>query len=299
MTISTSESKFIIEGCRDGCRVDGRSRKGFRLYSSVVGDFALSHGSARIFLATKETHLLVSVKAELVVPASSAPTEGAVEVHVDYMQGNNNKSGDDDLESTLSNLLVPHLVEKEKLCIAPNYFVWKLNIDVFVITSGGGSLIDACSQGIHAALQQTMLPRLNVVPATEGRGNKPTVQVDSDIKVAEHIPGIESAPIIVTVSLLRHRKTPVMIVDATGEEEACAFARVHVVLDRGKASSSPSSKKQREPMICALHTAGGGALPFALLQDVTSFVLEASGSSRVVVSESLHHLLQDNFSIQQ
>jgi exosome complex RNA-binding protein Rrp42 (RNase PH superfamily) len=251
-------------------------------------------------LATKETHLLVSVKAELVVPASSAPMEGAIEVHVDYMQGNNNKSGDDDLESTLSNLLVPHLVEKEKLCIAPTYFVWKLNIDLFVITSGGGSLIDACSQGIHAALQQTMLPRLKVIPATEGRGNKPTVQVDSDIKVAEHIPGVEKSPIIVTVSLLRHRKTPVMIVDATAEEEACAFARVHVVLDRGKASLSlSSSKKKTAPMICALHTAGGGALPFALLQDVTSFVLEASGASRVVVSESLHHLLQDNFSIQQ
>jgi exosome complex RNA-binding protein Rrp42 (RNase PH superfamily) len=238
----------------------------------------------------------VSIKAELVVPASSTPTEGAVEVHVDYMQGNNSSSRDDDLESTLSNLLLPHLVDKKKLCIAPKYYVWKLNIDVFIITSGGGSLIDACSQGIHAALQQTLLPRLSVVPASEGMGNKPTIQVDSDITTAEHIPGVKNAPIIVTISLLRHRKTPVMIVDATGDEEACAFARVHVVLDRGK---STSAKQRREPMICALHTAGGGALPFALLQDVTSFVLEASGSSRVVVSESLHHLLQDNFSIQQ
>ena len=293
--ISSSESKFIIEGCRDGCRVDGRSRKDFRLYSSVVGDFALSNGSARIFLATKESHVLVSVKAELVVPASSAPSEGAVEVHVDYMQGNTS-SRDDELASTLSNLLVPHLVDREKMCVASNYFVWKLNIDVLIITSGGGSLIDACSQGIHAALQQTLLPRLTVVPASEGKGNKPTIQVDSDINAAERIPGVENAPVIVTVSLLRHKKTPVMIVDATEEEEACAFARVHVVLDRG-ISSLP--EKSREPMICALHTAGGGALPFALVQDVTSFVLEASGSSRVVVSKSLHHMLQDNFSIQQ
>ena len=293
--ISSSESKFIIEGCRDGCRVDGRSRKDFRLYSSVVGDFALSNGSARIFLATKESHVLVSVKAELVVPASSAPSEGAVEVHVDYMQGNTS-SRDDELASTLSNLLVPHLVDREKMCVASNYFVWKLNIDVLIITSGGGSLIDACSQGIHAALQQTLLPRLTVVPASEGKGNKPTIQVDSDINAAERIPGVENSPIIVTVSLLRHKKTPVMIVDATEEEEACAFARVHVVLDRG-ISSLP--EKSREPMICALHTAGGGALPFALVQDVTSFVLEASGSSRVVVSKSLHHMLQDNFSIQQ
>lgn len=295
MSISSSESKFIIDGCRDDCRVDGRLRKDFRLYSSVVGDFALSYGSARIFLATKETHILVSIKAELVVPASSAPTEGAVEVHVDYMKGTNSR--DDDLESTLSNLLVPHLVDKRKLCIAPGYYVWKLNIDLFIITSGGGSLIDACSQGIHAALQKTLLPRISVIPANEGGGNKPTVQVDSDIKVAQKIPGVENAPVIVTVSLLQHKKNPVMIVDATGEEEICAFAKVHVVLDRGESSSS--SKERREPMICALHKAGGGALPFALLQYVTSFVLEASSSSRVVVSESLHHLLQDNFSIQQ
>jgi exosome complex RNA-binding protein Rrp42 (RNase PH superfamily) len=116
---------------------------------------------------------------------------------------------------------------------------------------------------------------------------------------AECIPGVENVPIIVTVSLLKHKKVPVMIVDATSEEEACAFSKVHVVLDRDESSSSSSSKKDREPMICALHKAGGGALPFALLQDVTSFVLEASSSSRVVVSDSLHHLLQDNFSIQQ
>jgi len=295
MSISSSESKFIIEGCRDNVRIDGRSRKDFRLYSSVVGDFSLSHGSARIFLTTKETHILVSVKAELVVPASSALEEGAVEVHVEYMQGNHSSNRDDDLESTLSNLLVPHLVDKGKLCVAPKYFVWKLSIDVFIITSGGGSLIDACSQGIHSALQQTLLPKLTVVPASKGMGNKPTIQVDSDIKMAKTIPGVENAPTIVTVSLLRHRKAPVMIVDATGEEEACAFARVHVVLDRG----TSSSKKTRKPMICALHTAGGGALPFALLQDVTSFVLEASGVSRVIVSDSLHHLLQDNFSIHQ
>lgn len=294
MSISTSESKFIVDGCRDDCRVDGRSRKDFRLYSSVVGDFALSYGSARIFLATKETHVLVSVKAELVAPASSAPSEGAIEVHVDYMQGNNNNR-DDDLESTLSNLLLPHLVDKRKLCVAPNYYVWKLNIDLFVITSGGGSLIDACSQGIYAALQQTLLPKISAVPAHEGGGKKPTVQVDSDIKMAQSVPGVENVPIIVTVSLLKHKKVPVMIVDATGDEEACAFAKVHVVLGRGRSSS----KKTREPMICALHTAGDGSLPFSLLQDVTSFVLEAAGSSRVVVSESLHHLLQDNFSIQQ
>jgi exosome complex RNA-binding protein Rrp42 (RNase PH superfamily) len=257
-----------------------------------VGDFALSYGSARVFLATGETHVLVSVKAELVVPASLAPTEGVVEIHVDFLQ-TNQRRGDEELESTLSTLLMPHLVDKKELCISPEYYVWKLNIDLFIITSGGGSLIDACSQGIHAALQKTLLPNISVLPASESSGSKPTIQVDSDIKAAKIIPGIAKAPVIVTISLLRKGNTPILIVDATGEEEACSFAQVHVVLDRGDPSTS------KEPMICALHKAGGGALPFTLLQDVTSFCLEASGSSRIIVSESIHHLLQDNFVIQQ
>lgn len=289
-TVSSAEELYILEGCNDNCRVDGRLRNEFRPYYSIVGDFDLSHGSARVFLATGETHVLVSVKAELVVPATERPNDGVVEIHVDFMHGSNNR--DDDIESTLSSLLVPHLVDPRKLCICEDYYVWKLNIDLFVITSGGGSLLDACSQGIQAALQKTLLPRITVVPASEGGGDKPTIQVDSDIKAAQNIPGVSNVPVVVTVSLLRHKKAPIMIVDATSEEEACSFAQVHVVLDRCASSS-------REPMICALHKAGGGALPFGLLQDVTSFVLEASTSSHLVVSESLHHLLQDSFSIQQ
>lgn len=289
-TISSSEELYILEGCRDNCRVDGRSRNEFRPYYSIVGDFDLSYGSARVFLATGEIHVLVSVKAELVVPATERPNEGVVEVHVDFMHGYTHR--DEDLESTLSDLLVPHLVDTKKLCICEDYFAWKLNIDLFVITSGGGSLLDACSQGIQAALHKTLLPRIAVVPTSEGGGDKPTIQVDSDIKSAASVPGVSDVPVVVTVSLLKHKKTPILIVDATGEEEACSFAQVHVVLDRGSSSS-------KEPMICALHKAGGGALPFGLLQDVTSFVLEVSASSQVVVSESLHHLLQDNFSIQQ
>ena len=133
-SISSSEQRYILEGCLANCREDGRSRDEFRPYYGVVNDFALSYGSARVFLPTQKTHLLVSVKAELVVPASAAPNEGVVEVRVDFMH--NDKSGnrkDETLEWTLANLLVPHLVDTKKLCIAPEYYVWKMSIDIFVI----------------------------------------------------------------------------------------------------------------------------------------------------------------------
>jgi exosome complex component RRP42 len=298
--ISTSEQQFILQGCREDCRRDGRSRDEFRPYYIVQGDVALSYGSSRVFLPTQETHVLVSIKAELVVPSAVAPQEGVVELNVDFLHSDpHHSSTSDALETTLSTLFVPHLIDKRRLCIAPEYYVWKINIDILIISANGGSLMDACSQGIHSALGQTLLPQLAVAPAEGGntKGSKPTLQVDSDIKAARPIiaGGMVNVPVIVTVFLLRdtqQQRRPILIVDATAEEETCSFAQIHVVLERVQSGALS------EPMICALHKAGGGALPFALLQEVTSFCLAASGSSRVVVAESKHHFLQDSFVVQ-
>lgn len=312
-TISSSERQYIVQGCREQCRRDGRTCHEFRPYHVVAGSsniiVPLSYGSARVFLPSQQeaTHLVVSVKAELVVPASVAPDEGVVEVSVDFLNDNDN-SHHTALETTLSSLLVPHLVDPRMLCIAPEYYVWRINIDILVIAGGGGSLLDACSQGIHAALGQTLLPRLIVTKGAAAAasgggetsdGNKPTLQVDSNIQSARPILSnnnnnnsdtASAAPVIVTISLLRDPalpKRPILIVDATAEEEACSFAQVHVVVQLQQMMAAAAAKDDDdEPMmICALHKAGGGALPFALLQEVTQFCLEASGAAarRMVV----------------
>ena len=95
--ISSSEQKYIVEGCRENCRQDGRSRQEFRSYSTISGGshkadgmedqptLVLSNGSARTFLATGETHILTSVKAELVVPAISHPNSGVIDIHLTAM----------------------------------------------------------------------------------------------------------------------------------------------------------------------------------------------------------------------
>ena len=165
--ISKSEQRYIIEGCQDNCRQDGRTCDEFRKYLTIVGEssetsssadagqppngpLVLSNGSSRVLLPTGETHILVSVKAELVEPSRSKPNEGIVTVHVDTMNSNRRN---DELESTLADLLVPHLVDLKKLCIVPGYHAWRLHLDLMVLESEGGSLLDACSQGIHGALQ--------------------------------------------------------------------------------------------------------------------------------------------------
>lgn len=317
--ISNSEKSFIIDGCRENCRQDGRTRNEFRSYMTISGSspsidtdndeqssshppLVLSNGSARVFLATGETHILVSVKAELVTPAMSHPDCGVLGIHVDYMhktpQGKSS-SKDDPLEPTIASLLLPHLVDSKQLCIVSHHYVWKLHLDVMVLASNGGSLLDACSLGIRAALRNTVLPKLT--PEAAPDGGRPVLQIDADLQHAVPIPGSDHAPIVSTVSLLKPNAgsgstSPILILDATQQEEACAVSHVHVVLDR-------SNQNEKEPLICAIHKVGGGALPFSLLQDVTSFVVEANASKigdiAKVCSGSGHgHLLQETFLLQ-
>jgi exosome complex RNA-binding protein Rrp42 (RNase PH superfamily) len=94
----------------------------------------------------------------------------------------------------------------------------------------------------------------------------------------------------------------IMILDATKQEEACAFAQVHVAVDS-------------QGTICAVQKAGGGSLPLPLLQDICQFAIGSvvtvtkDGDDNVGSSSQTNHtnstnmtyqyLLQEQFSIQQ
>ena len=314
--ISNSENQFILEGCRDNCRQDGRSRDEFRSYAIVSSDsnaiasdqhqrlqppLVLSNGSARLLMSTGETDLVCSVRAELAHPAIDRPNSGVLEIHVDTTRKSSRNNSLDELESTLSRLLSSHLVDLDKLCISPSHYAWRLHVDLLVVASSGGSLVDACSIVIRAALRNVRLPSVSTLTRNESQSDesKPELQVDADVASAKPIPGLEKAPQIVTVTILKckprasssttsPKPTTVLIVDATMEEEACAFAKVHIALDRSKAS---------DPTICALHKAGGGALPFNLLQDVTALAVESTVPTST--AENSHSLLQDQFLLEQ
>jgi exosome complex RNA-binding protein Rrp42 (RNase PH superfamily) len=270
--VSKSELKFIIEGCRDNCRLDGRAGHEYRSYTTLAAGNSVetnltkspplvsSQGSARVFLATGETHVLVSVKAELVRPAADNPERGVVSVHVDAGNKRN-----EELESTLASLLLPHLLDTNSLCIVPGLYAWKLNIDVLVLDSAGGSLLDACSLGINKALLSTLLPNVTFCPAQNGE--KGSLQLDSDLSKGVFLSKEVVPPSIITATMLKS-PTPVFILDATKAEEACAYAQIHIVVDVSDDS----------PKICALQTSGKEPLSLAVFQDATSFVLKSISS---------------------
>ena len=200
-------------------------------------------------------------------------------------------------------------------------------------------MLDACSLAVVAALETTKLPFLHVVAATtdddkhnnhgsSSSSNKPTLQVERDLLNAQSIPGIQKGVSIVTVSMLqpqqaatsdtkRSSSSPIFVLDATQQEEACAFCRVHIVLvaphdgfdpDKLLTNNNNNKRNNYEPTICALHKAGGGSIPFSWLQEVTNFVLQSTTNSQNNNATSIttkfsnqghYHMLQDSFLVKQ
>lgn len=345
--LSQSEQDFIRQGCRENCRSDGRTRDEFRSYTIVTGHDAtdatmvedtsnsktphthhyqhqapplvLSNGSARLFSSSagccNNTHILCSVKAEVVHPAPNEPDMGVVELYVDTLTtaiGSGGSGGgsraiqrklQDGWTATLQQLLVEHLVDLSALCIVPGQYVWRLHVDLYLLQADAGSLLDAASHVMRAALANTLLPSItttttttSATPTTVETDQSTTANsdantdlvVDGDVWKARPPPGVERAPVLVTVAVLKCRSAAtstnsstttgghhgaasalpvhVLIVNATLEEEACAYCLVHVAI----VTAADGTKR-----VCACQKTGHGSLPVPLLPDIMAQALAA------------------------
>ena len=163
-----------------------------------------------------------------------------------------------EVASTLSHLLLPHLLDKNKLVVLEGRYVWRLNIDVLV-THCDGSLMDACSMVIWGAMQNLSLP--SVVPVEKvdqgqgagkrsGKKASDEIMLDGDIANSVTPDGVLDCPIVVTVCLIpvatseddnskgtttvrkvKKKHESVMIVDASRQEEKCASTKVSMSVD--------------------------------------------------------------------
>lgn len=280
--LSPAETRYIIEGCVNDMRSDGRSVRDFRQYgmtpsssssSSSVSTAAmassaplvLSNGSSRVTLPGSDTDVLCSVRAELVVPSALHPNEGAVELNVDLLPSAASVAGSDnrrrrteemEIAAILTDLLLPHVVDRSQLCVIPGKYVWKLNVDVMVLTCDG-NVVDVCALAIRSAIRSTVLPMVTPVAKAGADGNEDgesgggggggsgnsgkasdDFMVDGDIAKASVPPGAESCPVVVTVFVLDKERGrgnssggSVFIVDAQSDEEFCSSTRISVSVD--------------------------------------------------------------------
>ena len=310
-------------------RSDGRSTRDFRPYHATSGADAaaaaaaatantaaasssspsaptaplvLSNGSSRISLPGSDTDVLCSVRAELVVPSAERPGEGVVEMNVDLLPSASSRGGGGDnrrrrteemeIAAALTNLLLPHVVDRSALCVIPGKYVWRLAVDVLVLTCDG-NVVDVCALAIRAAVRSTVLPLVtpvakagvdsgggggggSVVGTTTGRVSDDFI-VDGDIAKASIPPGAEHCPVVVTVFVLdKERGGSVFIVDARSDEELCSATRISVSIDPDgnicgiyKHGSAPSLRDEGNY---------SGSLQVGRLVDVTGLAASASKS---------------------
>ena len=305
-SLSVSEQLYILEGCRDDCRIDGRDNTKLRSFSVLTGDpLILSHGSSRVFLTDKSTQILCSVKAELVKPSLHRPNEGGVDLHVDWLLGTPNNAPskrrlqEQQLRSLLQSLLQDNLVPLTSLCVVPHHYVWKLAIDVMVVCADGGSVVDLSSRAVYAALQQTKLAHITPLVNTNAKStNNQTgtstsskaqtdLAVDSDIQKGIAV-DTKDCPVVVSVSVLKcpPKATAVFVLDTTNEEEVCASSIVYCAVTR-------------QGTVVAVRNQGG-SVPVGLLPDITAAAKQAANDvfgtiDRCTVQTPMESILQEQF----
>lgn len=313
--ISPSERQYILDGCADNCRNDGRTTQEMRPYTIVTSSetdssgadgqegqppLILSNGSARLFLSssgTAATHILCSVKAELGHPSEDNPYEGNIQIHVEDSLGGaalSRRQSQEErnyLQAIISELLAPNLLDLRSLCIMPHHYAFTINIDVEILSGSAGNLIDCCGHIIRAALQNTLLP--SIVPSSTAKnsstsssstGKEPTgstssdLLLDSDIRHAKSPAGLERAPVVVTVTVCQRPPSSV----AAGNS---FLLLLDATLEEESCSfcqvhvavdlGEGADGGKSEPEICALRKTGAGSLPWALLPDITALAISA------------------------
>mmetsp|Transcript_33012 Transcript_33012/g.49876 ORF Transcript_33012/g.49876 Transcript_33012/m.49876 type:complete len:316 (-) Transcript_33012:166-1113(-) len=294
-SLSIAEQYYILEGCRDNCRLDGRSRKSLRPFTLITSDpLVLSHGSSRII--AQKTEIVCSVKAELVHPRVEAPDKGVLEIHVDIGSDagdyRKRRLTEHQLQASLNFLLSDNLIPLQSLCVVEGHYVWKLHCDIIVLTLEGGSIIDVASRALRGALMQTKIP--HILPLSNKGQAQMDLAIDGDIQKAQNAVGEDSedlCPVIVSVAVCKcpPKSSPVLVLDTTLEEELCASCIVRVAV-------APSGD------IVAIQSMNG-SLPIGLLTDIKSAAIQASKQvfqalDHTVTTSNLESLLQPAFQIQ-
>ncbi|KAJ9064330.1 hypothetical protein DSO57_1031899 [Entomophthora muscae] len=206
MSISPSETDFIIKGIDADMRLDGRGRLDYRPIYIETGLLPHASGSARVQLGDG-IDVVVGIKAEThqINPTSDNQDSGLIFVDVECSPSSSQSfegRGADSLNAELAQILERILsgpqggLDLQKLCIIPGKACWCIYIDALVLGMGG-NLVDALSYATHAALAETKLPA--TVIEDVGQGNM-EFELDADDSKSMNLPGYENVPVIVTLS---------------------------------------------------------------------------------------------------
>lgn len=253
LKISKAEQEYLIQGVEQGIRNDGRGRLDFRSYTLETGIISQANGSARLKLGM--TDVLVGIKVEIGVPTKDRPNRGMFKFTVECCPSASPEfegRGAEYLNVETAQLLErvmnnESVVDLKKLCIIPRVQCWVIFVDVLVLDSGG-NLFDAVSMATRAALFDTAIPKVAVVPSS--RAGESQIEVSDDPSDAELF-DVQNVPVCITLSQIGK----VSLIDASLEEELCMQSRLTVAVN---------SKGN----FCTIQQGGSGGLSPAKFQEI-------------------------------
>ena len=131
-------------------------------------------------------------------------------------------------------------IDLKSLCVKPGRARWTLTVDC-ACACDRGSMLDALSVGVRAALADTKIPKVTVAGVGEdGAGGE--LEIDDDPEACSRVDVSRCGVVVTTTKIGKYG-----VVDATEEEAACSEASMSVGVDR-------------EGTICAEFGAGGESL---------------------------------------
>jgi exosome complex component RRP42 len=228
--LSDGERAYVTAGAAAGIRSDGRQPLERRAVSLETGILPTASGSARARIGGGVTDVLVGVTATIASPSMGAPHEGLVNFTVEcssLASPDYTGRGADELNAELSMLLSRLYTSaaaaelRAGLCLIPGKKCWALQVDTLVLDSDG-SVGDAASLAVRAALATSLLPSVRVVPGEADDDDE--VEVDEGALMP--LGGVSPAPVAVTLVALSG--AGVRLADATSAEALCSRAQVTV-----------------------------------------------------------------------
>ncbi|EFN85487.1 exosome complex component RRP43 [Harpegnathos saltator] len=218
-------------------RPDGRKFLSFRPISINVSSIVQADSSAIFKLGS--TTVVCGIKAELAIPKTDTPECGYIIPNVELSPLCSPKfrpgppSEQAQVISKLIDIILKNstAIDLKDLCICKRKLVWVLYCDMLCLNYNG-SVIDACTGALTAALKTLTLPEVNYnletgVTVVHPKKRKPFV--------------MKMLPVSISFAIFEKQ---MLIVDPTDEEESLSLGRLSVVMDS-------------EEEICYVHKPGG------------------------------------------
>jgi exosome complex RNA-binding protein Rrp42 (RNase PH superfamily) len=211
------ERRFMEDGIRQRCRCDGRSLLVSRELEVRTGTNDLACGSASVSLDLRTPHILCTIKSEVI--STSSPDHGDLSFSLTISEIRNPliKRQEQELSSALDTLLLAH-INRSQLLILPGYRAWRLGIDVTVLESDCGNMLDHACLAIHAALTDVKLPNV------KGFLNANSEEVTLEVQDGDWSLQLPDLPLIFTAWKLAGE----LVADVNGKEQSLAQGCLHV-----------------------------------------------------------------------